>query len=148
MERKIDQQFNFKDILLSLHGSIESSNTSDFVKTSMAEYCESWNTGDLEKRKSLFDESATFSDPKNANVIEGIEAIYGFWLSTNEMPGSFKTQIHSTVACGDNGVLDFTINFHNPDDSIINLKVREVFTFNASGKITAVEAYWDEGSIT
>lgn len=140
--------FNFKDVLLSMHGSIESNNASNIVKRKMTEYCESLNTQDLEKRKSLFDECATFSDPKNSSVIEGIGSIYEFWLSVNEMPGSINAQIHSTVVCGDSGVLDFTIKFQNPDDSIIHVRVREVFTFNKSGKISAVEAYWDAGSIS
>ena len=144
----MNQEFSFRDVLVSVHGQIQSNNDPSLVRARMAAYCESWNTNDLETRRSLFEETAIFCDPKNATAIEGIDSIYGFWEESKEMPGEINTTLHSTVACGDNGLLDFTIVFYNPDGSIVNLRVREVFTFGRSGKIKALEAYWDIGSIT
>jgi len=141
-------EFNYKNVLLSMHGSIESYNTEKNVKAAMIQYADSWNTGDIDKIKSLFSKNATFSNPMNANLMEGIDAIHSLWLAGNEMPGHIKTEVHETVICGDSGLLDFTINFHNPDNTVVALKVREFFSINTDGKIQSLEAYWDKHSIT
>lgn len=144
----MENEFNFSDVLASLNSSIESSVSSECIIDTMKSYCESWNTKDTELRASLFDEEVEFSDPKNSQKILGITALKSFWEGSQNMPGSIDTVFHECVACGNSGLLDFTITFTNPDSTMVFLKVRDVFEFNSKGKVIRLEAYWDLRSIT
>lgn len=138
----------YSDVLRGMYGQITGSLPRDQVEQALLDYCDSFNRDDVELRRNLFSKDVVFTDPKNSTAFVGLDNLQQMWDQGRQMPGRIEAEVHSTVVCGDTGFLDFSLHFINAGVEHTVLKVREVFEFDASGKIVSVDAYWDENCIS
>lgn len=109
-------------------------------------YIKAWATHDKQLLLSIFAADATWCDPVGAPAFIGHEGIGKFWDFAHNDPGRQMTpQIKRIVVCGDEGLLDFTMQVRLPAlNQGLDLHVVDRFVLNAAGKIQTSQAYWDE----
>ena len=88
----------------------------------------------------LYAEDATAEDPVGGQVIQGREALRGFYAATSpnlqvELTGPVRV---AGKECAAPMLAELTMN-----DQKLYIDVIDVMTFNDDGKITSMRAYWN-----
>ena len=118
------------------------------VRAAIRQYAQAWATNDKALLLSLFAEGAQWSDPVGTPPFTGHAGIGTFWDFAHQDAGRVLTPVvHRIVACGNEGLLDFTMQVRAPAlKQGLDLHVVDRFVLNAHGKIQTAQAYWDEAS--
>jgi steroid delta-isomerase len=111
--------------------------TTEEIRNACETYIAAVAAGDYEKTASLYADDATVEDPVGSDAHVGIDAIHAFYKSvagegmTAEMIG--KVQVVGATAA-------FHFKIVVDGNSIV--EPMDVMTFDDSGKITSMKAYW------
>lgn len=99
-------------------------------------YIQAVSTDDLGLIEEIYASNASVEDPVGSPVLEGIEAILGFY-------GKFKglgvtLSLKDTPKCAGNSVAFPFVAKIGPS----TIDVIDVFEFDAEGKVVSMKAYW------
>lgn len=127
------------------------STTPDQVRETINQYVQAWATGDKALLLSIFAEDASWEDPVGTPAFighEGIEQFWNFAYPTEE--GRSLTPVpHQIIACGNEGILRFTMQVRVPaENKGLDLLVTDHFEINNAGKIQRARAFWDESCVS
>jgi len=122
--------------------------TPEQVRQVIQQYARAWSTNDKALLLSLFAEDAEWSDPVGTPPFRGHAGIGAFWDFAHQDPRRQLTaQVHRIVACGNEGLLDFTMQVRVPAEKQgLDLHVVDRFVLDDQGRIRIAQAYWDEQS--
>lgn len=115
------------------------------VRTALERYILGWKNDDRSGWLSLFSDDAELIDPVGSEANCGKDAIGAFWDRVHSMPMKFEPEVQRLVACGNEGMLLFTM-ITRPQQGAGGMKMEIVDTFkvNDEGFITQMKAYWDK----
>ena len=113
-------------------------------------YVRAWKTNDRELLLSLFAEDASWEDPVGTPAFVGHEGVARFWEFAHVEDGRTLTPVpHKIMACGNEGVLHFTMQVRLPAaNQGLDLVVIDQFILDEQGKIKSAKAYWDEQCVS
>ncbi|GAB3629296.1 nuclear transport factor 2 family protein [Pandoraea terrae] len=111
------------------------------MKAALREYVEAFNAGDAARVCALYADHATVEDPVGAPRVEGRAAIEAFYA------GAIKTGARLALVAPPRGShgrsasitfqVQVTMNGH-----AVKIDVTDVMTFDDSGKIERMQAFW------
>ncbi len=133
----------FTQMLAGIRGA----NEPEAVRAAIAAYFESWRTGDIDARATLFADDASFADPVGSPKFEGIQAIRGFWANAARAPIDTRPEIERVIVCGDEALVVFTMFLEMNGKTVGSLQVHERFVFGPDGKISELHPFWDSDSV-
>lgn len=120
----------------------------DELKSQLNAYLEGWRTGDKENWLRLFADDAVVEDPVATPPHVGKQAIAAFWDLVHQMPMKFEPQLQRSVICGSEGMLQFRMVTSAEGGPKLAMDIVDIFTFDSTGLITSLKAYWDADSST
>ena len=116
------------------------------VREVINRYVEAWARGDKPLLLSIFAEDAVWCDPAGTPAFTGHQGVSAFWdFAHQDSARQLSPKVHRIVACGNEGVLDFTMQVRLPHlNQGLDLRVLDRFVINDAGRIQTATAYWDE----
>lgn len=118
------------------------------VRKVVEQYAEAWARNDRALLLSLFAEDCTWTDPAGTPPFRGRAGAAAFWdFAHQDASRELTPQVHRIVACGNEGILDFTMQVRIPGrNQGLDLRVVDRFVIDDEGRIAEACAYWDEAS--
>ena len=116
------------------------------VKQAIERYVEAWGRNDKQLLLSVFAEDAVWWDPVGTPPFVGHAGIGAFWdFARADTTRQLTPKVHHIVACGNEGILDFTMQVRLPQrNQGLDLHVVDRFVLNDQGKVQTAQAYWDQ----
>ena len=117
--------------------------TQEAMKAALQAYIDAFNSGSAAAVTALYAEDATLEDPVGSPVKRGkgeIEAFYTYSISTGAQL-SLDAPVRGSH--GNAAAMAFTARI-----GPVTVRVIDVMTFDAAGKITSMKAYFGPGDIT
>ncbi|MCR8641310.1 nuclear transport factor 2 family protein [Paenibacillus sp. N1-5-1-14] len=111
------------------------------MKAALQSYVDNFNAGNAEGVIALFAQNATVEDPVGEQPLEGMEAITAFY--TQVIASGSKLTLAAPIrgSHSNSAAMAFVVE-SNMDGQIIHINVIDVMTFDESGKISSMRAYW------
>jgi steroid Delta-isomerase len=112
------------------------------IRTTIERYCATF-THDREDWLDLFAADATVEDPVGSEVHRGREAIGAFWDASHALADEIVLEPTPYVKVAD-GEGAFAMDARmRSGDQVSGMSIIDVMTFDHSGRITSMRAYWD-----
>ena len=110
------------------------------IRDVMKRYVQLMCEGNADGIMELYADDATAEDPVGGQVIQGREALHGFYAATSpnlqvELTGPVRV---AGRECAAPMLAELTMG-----DKKLYIDVIDVMTFNDDGKITSMRAYWN-----
>ncbi|MBV9227839.1 MAG: nuclear transport factor 2 family protein [Chloroflexi bacterium] len=115
--------------------------TEQAMKAALQHYIDGFNAGDAEAILSLFAEHATLEDPVGGPVREGRQAISEFCQRATAS-GAKLTLVAPITGSHSNAAAMAFIADTVRNGKRVNIQAIDVMTFDDSGKIASMRAYW------
>lgn len=116
--------------------------TTDEMKTAVQAYAAAHTAGDLDAIAALFSEDAVVADPVDRAPMIGRDAVREFFAGTHESAEGFELRITGPIrAVGDFAAVPLRA-VTSIGGSTFSVDVIDVFTFDESGMIADMRAYW------
>ena len=107
-------------------------------------YFDAWSRGDRAALLALFAPDAVVVDPVGTAPNVGVDAIGRFFDHARGLPMTYEPVVHRIVLAGDGALVSFTMRTFGEDGAGVQIDVSDVMTFDAGGRITRLEAWWDQ----
>ena len=107
------------------------------MKTALRNYIQFFNDRNLADLVALYADDATIEDPFGKSLLQGREAIVAMYTHALAGPAQLELVAPPRGSFGDAAAITFIVH---TGGSMIH--VTDVMTFNESGKITSMRAYW------
>lgn len=122
--------------------------TPEQVRSVIRQYADAWARNDRALLISLFAKDAKWIDPVGTPPFSGHAGVAAFWdFAHQDASRELTPKVHRIVACGNEGLLDFTMQVRAPaSNQGLDLHVVDRFVIDDDGKIALACAYWDEAS--
>jgi steroid delta-isomerase len=108
-------------------------------------YLEYAAKGQVDQIVELYAEDATVEDPVGSEVHIGRQAIRGFYAAIPQ--GDNGTDVITLRALGNEVAFHWTLTL-STGDAKMSIDIISVMTFNSSGEIATMKAYWTPENIT
>lgn len=116
-------------------------NTQSEMKSVLQKYIDGFNNKDSDAITSLFADSARIEDPVGSEPIEGKDNILAFYQKGVSMVEKLELAAPIRGSHGNSAAMAFIITM-NMDGKPMQINAIDVMTFNDSGKIVDMKAYW------
>lgn len=121
--------------------------TEEQIRAAMQAYIDGFNDHDGERLAALFADDARIEDPVGGGeVVEGREAVDEFYRGAVEKVDRLELVAPIRTSHGDAGAMAFDIHMHH-DGSAMLIRVIDVMTFDAGGRIIEMRAYHGPGDV-
>ena len=115
--------------------------TQSEMKAVLQQYLDAYNAQDADAIIALYADNATIEDPVGSAPLQGKEAIGAFYRQVIPMGGKLKLVVPVRGSHSNSAAMAFVVeNFMY--GNTVNINVIDVMTFDESGKITSMRAYW------
>lgn len=115
--------------------------TQSEMKAVMQKYLDAFNAQDADAVLALYAENATVEDPVGSPPLQGKEAIGAFYQKVIPMGSKLKLAAPIRGSHSNSAAMAFVVE-SAMDGHTVNINVIDVMTFDESGKITSMRAYW------
>ncbi|MCJ8015154.1 nuclear transport factor 2 family protein [Paenibacillus sp. KQZ6P-2] len=115
--------------------------TQSEMKAVMQKYLDAFNAEDADAVIALYADNATIEDPVGSPTLQGKEAIGAFYRQVIPMGSKLKLVTPIRGSHSNSAAMAFVVE-SVMDGNPININVIDVMTFDESGKITSMRAYW------
>lgn len=112
------------------------------IEATIRTYAAAWAARDRLAWLSTFTESAAQEDPVGSPIRRGRVEIGEFWDNAMAAFDSLEIVPRDIFILGNEAAMEWTINAVTERDSVTFAGV-DVFTFDDTGRITSVRAYWE-----
>jgi steroid delta-isomerase len=117
--------------------------TPDQIRATITGYFDRFNAHDREGYVGLYAPNATLEDPVGSEVLQGREAIGGFWDTVQSMTENV-TLVPIGEPCIAAGQAAFKFTIVNVlGGTTFAMDAIDAMTFDDDGAITSMRAYWD-----
>lgn len=120
--------------------------TEQAKKQVLEDYIAAFNRNDLEAIVALYAEDATVEDPYGTPAQHGLAAIRAFYQNALKMGATLSLDAPIRASMGDAAAMAFTARAE-VDGKSFEIKVIDVMTFNAQGKIQSMRAYFGQSDM-
>lgn len=111
------------------------------MKAVMQKYIDSFNNRNADTLVSLFADNARIEDPVGGQPIEGKEAIASFYQKGITLVNKLELAAPIRGSHNNSAAMAFIINM-DMDGKEVQIHCIDVMTFNDSGKVVDMKAYW------
>lgn len=101
--------------------------------------------GTADEIASLYAEGATLEDPVGSAVLNGREAIRGFYATIEAL--AMTTTLLTRRTCAGEAAFHFRVET-DTGAGIATLEPLEVMTFDDDGRITSMRAWWSDSDLS
>ncbi len=121
--------------------------TADEIRTTIASYLEHFSAGDTEKWVALFSDDARVEDPVGSEVIEGREAIAGFFEMSQSLGDTITLVPTGPVrVAGTEAAWPMQAVTTVGDDKLV-VEIIDVVEVDDDARISSLRAFWDPAEI-
>ncbi len=121
--------------------------TPDELRARIATYVDAVNGRDPSVIAGLFTEDGVQADPVSGPANVGRPAIAEFFANGIAASDSWTFTAKAVHTCASNVAIDFEISVETGGSTMV-IDGIEVFTADADGLFTSVNAYWDDADLT
>lgn len=122
--------------------------TTEQITETVHRYAVAQTAGDLDAIVELFADDAVVADPVHEPAHVGREAIRTFFAGTRELADSLDLRVTGPVRAVDRFAAVPLRAVSTVGGARVAVDIVDVFTFEESGLIGDMKAYWDPASIT
>jgi len=116
------------------------------IEATVRAYAAAWAANNRAAWLATFSESATQEDPAGSQVRRGHAEIGEFWDTAMAAYDTIQIVCRDIFVAGQEAAMEWTINAANARGAITFSGV-DVFTFDNTGRITSVRAYWERARV-
>jgi len=112
------------------------------MRAALQKYIDAFSARDTDAVVTLYADDATLEDPVGTAPIHGREAIAAFYGKV--VPIGLTPRLAAPIrgSHGNAAAMAFEVDVPAPNGGDTVIRVIDVMTFNAEGKITSMRAYW------
>lgn len=114
------------------------------IRDVVASYLKAVATGSAAEVAALYAENATLEDPVGSEPVRGRAAITEFYSALEKMRQ--ETELLAVRVAGDGAAFHFRVRTELPE-GIAEIEPIDVMTFDESGRITSMRAYWSPDDV-
>ncbi|GAA0399676.1 steroid Delta-isomerase [Paenibacillus motobuensis] len=111
--------------------------TQSEMKAIMQQYLDAFNAQDADAVIALYADNATVEDPVGSEPLQGKEAIDAFYQQVIPYGSKLKLVAPIRGSHSNSAAMAFVV-----ESAVGSINVIDVMTFDESGKITSMRAYW------
>lgn len=128
--------------------AIPSVNDRSRIEAALRSYVDSWGSGEIEARLSLFANDVVFEDPATVRRATGKAELASFFGSTIPRNWKLSFWFDRVVVVGDEAVLTYRATLRVGDAAPAELLLNAHVQFDAKGLISSFRTFFDADAIT
>ena len=122
--------------------SSQAAATAAQMRAALQKYIDAFTARDTDAVVALYADDATIEDPVGTEPIQGRAAITAFYARVVPIGLTLRLVAPIRGSHGNAAAMAFEVDAPAPNGGRSVIRVIDVMTFNAAGKITSMRAYW------